>query len=140
MSYTNHDMVEVRQRDDHKALYARRDIDKGTLIGCFDGDAHLVDLDEVRGDETDGGRFWQQSIHLERIGSAVLCLIPGGDLDGVDFLNHSCRGNVSVVDKLRVYSNRTILEGEEITADYRSFDIVPRGIRCWCDVPNPCVF
>ena len=140
MSYTNSDMVEVRQCSDHKALFARRDIAKDTLLGCFDGNAHLVNLDGLRDDEPGGARFWEQSIHLERFGNSVLCLIPGEDLDGVDFLNHSCRGNVDVVDKLRVYSNRAIQQGEEITADYRSFDLVPRGIRCWCNVPNPCVF
>lgn len=140
MSYTNSDLVEVRQKGDHKGLFARRRIARNTLLGCFDGTAHLVDMDTLRDDGAAGTLFWQQSIHLERLGNAILCLIPEGELGGVDFLNHNCRANADVIEKLRVYSNRDIEEGEEIVADYRSFDLVPRGIRCWCDVPDPCVF
>jgi hypothetical protein len=139
MSYTNHEIVEVRQRDGHKGLFARTAIAKGTLLGCFDGNAHLVDVNAPDEDES-RARFWQQSIHLEIIGSAVLCLIPSGELEGVDFLNHACRANAKVVDKLRVYASRDIRAGEEILADYRTFDLIPRGIRCWCDVPDPCIF
>ena len=54
MSYTNNDMVEVRQRNDHRALFAKRDIAKDTLLGCFDGNAHLVNLDVLRDDEPGG--------------------------------------------------------------------------------------
>lgn len=140
MSYTNTDIVEVREANGQKGLFARQDIAENTLLGCFDGNAHLVNLEVDAGKGSCTELFWQQSIHLDRIGSSILCLIPAGELSGVDFLNHSCRGNANVVDKLRVYSKRHIQRDEEITADYRSFDIVPRGIQCWCDVSNPCVF
>lgn len=140
MSYTNHDIVEVRQRDGQKGLFAKTAIAKDTLLGCFDGDAHLVNVNALDEDEQVAGRFWQQSIHLEIVGNAVLCLIPSGELDGVDFLNHACRANAKVVDRLRVYASRDIHAGEEILADYRTFDLISRGIRCWCDVPEPCIF
>lgn len=57
MSYTNFDLVEVRQKGDHKGLYARRRIARNTLLGCFDGSAHLVDMDTLRDDGAAGTLF-----------------------------------------------------------------------------------
>jgi len=134
MSYTDFDLVEVRSvRPDHKAIYARSPIAKGAFLGFFDGKSILIDLD--RKDELDD-YWWRQSVHLRLEGSRLLCLLPMWEPEGVDYLNHSCRPNARVEDQLYVYADREIAPGEEITADYRTFNLVPEGIRCWCENPQ----
>jgi SET domain-containing protein len=133
MSYTNFDVVEVRSlRPDHKAIYARQKIAKDTFLGHFDGKAIMVDLD--RKDELED-YWWRQSVHLKLEGSRLYCLLPMWEPEGVDYLNHSCRPNARVEQQLYVYADRDIEPGEEITADYRTFNLVPQGIRCWCAEP-----
>lgn len=134
MSYTADDLVEVRElRPDHRAIYARRPIAANALLGFFDGKALLIDLD--RKDDLDD-YWWRQSVHLRLIGRKLLCLLPMTEPDGIDYLNHSCRPNARVEDQLYVYAERDIAPGEEITADYRTFNLVPQGIRCWCADPQ----
>ena len=130
MSYTNSALVEVRDCNaEHKGVFARAKIHENELIGFFDGKAVMVDLDKK--EELDLF-WWRQSVHLKREGSKLLCLLPQWEPDGVDFLNHNCRATARVEDRLYVYANRDIEVGEEITVDYRTFNLVPEGIRCWC--------
>ncbi len=133
MSYTNFDVVEVRSlRPDHKAIYARQRIAKDTFLGHFDGKAIVVDLDHKNELED---YWWRQSVHLKLEGSKLYCLLPMWEPEGIDYLNHSCRSNARVEQQLYVYADRDIEPGEEITADYRTFNLVPQGIRCWCAEP-----
>lgn len=134
MSFTNFDLVEVRDiGPDHKAIYAKSTIPSGALLGFFDGQAYLIDLE--RKDELED-YWWRQSVHLRLEGSKLLCLLPTWEPSGVDYLNHSCRANARVEDQLYVYASRDIAPGEEITADYRTFNLVPQNIRCWCADPR----
>ncbi len=134
MSFTNFDLIEVREiRPDHKAIYAKSAIPKDALLGFFDGKAYMVDLD--RKDELED-YWWRQSVHLKLDGSKLLCLLPTWEPEGVDYLNHSCRPNAHVEQQLYVYASRDIEPGEEITADYRTFNLVPQNIRCWCEDPQ----
>lgn len=134
MSYTNDELVEVRQcSPEHKGAFAKARIRKDDLLGFFDGKAVVVDLD--RKDEL-GMFWWRHSLHLKLQGSKLLCLLPPWEPDGVDFMNHDCRPSARVEDKLYVYANRDMEPGEEITVDYRTFNIVPEGIRCWCPDGN----
>ncbi len=136
MSYSNFEVIEVRSiRPDHKAIFATRPVKKDTLLGFFDGKSILVDLD--RTDQLDD-YWWRQSVHLKRDGSKLLCLLPMWEPEGVDYLNHSCRPNARVEGQLYVYADRDIAPGEEITADYRTFNLVPEGKTCWCDTETPC--
>ena len=34
-----------------------------------------------------------------------------------------------IIDKIKAHAEPG---GEEITVDYRSFNLVPEGIKCWC--------
>jgi hypothetical protein len=134
MSFTNYELVEVRViSPDHKAIYARSLIKKDELLGFFDGKAVIVDLD--RKDELED-YWWRQSVHLRLEGSKLLCLLPFWEPEGVDYLNHSCRPNARVEQQLYVYADRDIAVGEEITADYRTFNLVPQNIPCWCADPK----
>lgn len=136
MSYSNFDFIEVRAIGaDHKGIYATRPIDKGALIGFFDGKSILVDLDDKKSLDD---YWWRQSVHLKLEGSKLLCLLPMWEPEGVDYLNHSCHPNARVESQLYVYADRDIRPGEEITADYRTFNLVPEGKQCWCDTENRC--
>ena len=136
MSYSNFDFMEVRPiGPDHKAIYATRRIAKDSLIGFFDGRSVLVDLaDKSALDDY----WWRQSVHLRLEGSKLLCLLPMWEPEGVDYLNHSCKANARVENQLYVYADRDIEPGEEITADYRTFNLVPEGKKCWCNTENRC--
>jgi hypothetical protein len=137
MSYSNFAFFEVREiRKDHRGMFATRLIPAGTLIGFFDGKAAVADLGpDGRGSNLDDF-FWRQSVHLRRDGNMLLYLIPTEEPDGVDYLNHSCRPNTRVEDQLYVYAARDIEPGEELTADYRTFNLVSQNIPCWCPVPK----
>lgn len=136
MSYSNFDFLEVRAISaDHKAIYATKPIAKDELIGFFDGKSVMVDLaDKSSLDDY----WWRQSVHLKLEGTKLLCLLPTWEPEGVDYLNHSCQPNARVEQQLYVYASRDIAPGEEITADYRTFNLVPEGKQCWCQTENRC--
>lgn len=137
MSYTNFDLVEVRTiRADHKSIYARTAIAEGTLLGFFDGAARVAGIAELEAQRGTDSFFWRQSVHLRIEGDRLLYLLPMDEPDGVDFLNHNCRANARVVDQLYVYAARPIAAGEEILADYRTFNLVSEEIPCWCAEPR----
>jgi hypothetical protein len=136
VSYSNFEFIEVRALGpDHKGIYATQRIAKDALIGFFDGKSIMVDLDDQ---SSLNDYWWRQSVHLKREGSKLLCLLPMWEPEGVDYLNHSCRPNARVEGQLYVYADRDIAPGEEITADYRTFNLVPEGKQCWCDTENRC--
>lgn len=137
MSYSNFELLEVaRAGGEHKGLFARVPISAGTLLGIYDGRACIADLGEDgRGAGLDQF-FWQQSMHLRRDGRILYYLIPFDEIDGIDYLNHSCRPNARIEDQIYLFALTDILPGEEITADYRSFDLVAQNIPCWCDEPR----
>ncbi|MFC5067097.1 SET domain-containing protein [Flaviflagellibacter deserti] len=137
MSYTNFDLVEVRTIGaDHKSIYARRSIPDGTLLGCFDGEAMVAELADLETQKGTDSFFWRQSVHLRIVGTQLLYLLPVKEPDGVDYLNHNCRANARVEDQLYVYAAREIAAGEEILADYRTFNLVSEDIPCWCPEPR----
>ncbi len=136
MSYSNFEFLEVREiTADHKGIYATKAIAKDSLIGFFDGKSIMVDLSKK--DSLDD-YWWRQSVHLRLEGTNLLCLLPMWEPEGVDYLNHSCHPNARVEQQLYVYADRDIAVGEEITADYRTFNLVPEGKQCWCQTENRC--
>ena len=136
MSYSNFDFLEVRAISaDHKAIYATKPIARDELIGFFDGKSVMVDLNDKKSLDD---YWWRQSVHLKLEGSKLLCLLPMWEPEGVDYLNHSCHPNARVEGQLYVYADRDIAPGEEITADYRTFNLVPEGKQCWCQTENRC--
>src|SRR6202012_1816761 len=93
MSYTDMSYVEVRPiKEGHRGAFAKRAIPKGTLVGCFDGEARLVPLAEIRKKWDD--HTWRQAVHLKIINDQLLYIIPVTDPIGIDYLNHSCKPNI----------------------------------------------
>jgi uncharacterized protein len=133
MSYSNREFLETREISaDHRGLYATRPIPAGTLLGVYDGRAAVADLgaDGLGLDLDDF--FWRQSVHLKREGNTLYYLIPFEQPGGIDYLNHSCRPNAHVEQQLYLYASVDIDAGQEITADYRTFNLVAQRIHCWC--------
>lgn len=137
MSYSDFRLVEVRDMGpDHRGLFAAANIPAGSLLGFFDGRAAVADLGaDGRGSGLDDF-FWRQSVHLMREGNTLYYLIPFEEPTGIDYLNHSCRPNAAVRQQLYVYAISEIDKGAEITADYRTFNLVSQEIPCWCPEPN----
>jgi len=137
VNYTNFELVEVRSlADGHSGLFARKPIGKNTLIGCFAGRCVVLEIDPAKNRYKSGEFEHRQVLQLYRHGNTMVGIVAIGGFNGVDFINHSCRANVDVIHQLVVISNRDILPDEEIMIDYRKWDSMPEGIRCWCPEPN----
>ena len=138
MSYTDWSLVKIGDvQAGEKGLFARVPIPKDQVIGCFDGRATLFDVDED-GRITDPRWNHRETIQLCKIGSQLLALTPVDDFDGIDYLNHSCKPNASVLKGVVLVALRAIDEDEQITIDYREIDHVLEDKKCWCD-PSGCV-
>ena len=132
------DLVEVRPiSGDDRGLFARQDIARGEVIGCFDGRASLFKVDD-KGRLDTGSFGFKDLIQLKRVGDWVLALAPVDGFEGIDFANHSCKANAMLRQGVVMVARRRIRAGEQVTLDYREMDVVPEGIQCWCDVPNRC--
>jgi len=116
-----------------KGLFAMEHIEKGKLIGVFDGEVVRVN---VRSQSTNSlpPEIEEQAIDLLLEDDWLYMMIPikSIKLSGIDYINHSCTPNCEVVDKIKVYAKREILPGEELTIDYSSWNIVPEGKQCRC--------
>lgn len=133
MSYTNLDLVEVREvAPGQQGVFACQAIPAGTVLGVFDGEAGVVELSQL---ETLSEYWWEQSVHLRIADDKLFYLLPSQAV-GIDFLNHSCRPNTRIDGQLVVSSLEAIAVGSQLTADYRTFDLVRKGVPCWCDQPR----
>lgn len=133
MSFTVAKLMEVKAIGiDHNALYAAADVPDGQFLGFFDGKAAVADLGSDGRGAGLSDFFWRQSVHLRREANTLYYLIPTEEPRGIDYLNHSCTPNARVENQLYVFACRAIVEGEEITADYRAFNLVSQNISCWC--------
>ncbi|MGH6718076.1 MAG: SET domain-containing protein-lysine N-methyltransferase [Alphaproteobacteria bacterium] len=138
VSLTMWDLVEVRPNGaSEHGLYARDDIPRGVVLGCFDGRAKLFNVGADGRLETDAHTF-KDLVQLRRVGGTVLALAPVDGFEGIDFANHSCTPNANLRQGVVMVARRRIRAGEEITLDYRKLDVVIEGIECWCDVENRC--
>jgi SET domain len=121
MSYTNTTFVkDVLVSDGHHGIEARANIVAGTVIGVYDGKIFPY---AIAGNRVSGGNDIHQTTE-------------GEPLCGIDFINHSCKPNVAARDRIVLYAIRDIAAGEALVMDYREWDFIPEGIRCWCKEPN----
>jgi uncharacterized protein len=137
MSYTNTTFVkDVLVSDGHHGIEARANIVAGTVIGVYDGKIFPY---AIAGNRVSGGNDIHRTIvQITITGKTLLGLVtPEGEpLCGIDFINHSCKPNVAARDRIVLYAIRDIAAGEALVMDYREWDFIPEGIRCWCKEPN----
>ena len=137
VNYWNSSIVEVRQRaTDQFGVFARATIPAGTLIGCYAGRIVILEIDPGTERYVNTSLEHRQVLQLRRFGNHMLGLVAIGGFRGVDYINHSCRANTKVYDRVIVLSSRNIEPDEELTLDYREWDFIPEGIRCWCPEPK----
>ena len=133
VNFTDTELVEVRENMmGQEGLYARRPIASGTLIGCYAGRCVVLEIDEGKGGYVESPYEHRQVLQLHRMGNRMVGIVAIGGFRGVDYINHSCRPNVTTVHQLVVIATRDIAAGEEVTLDYRAWDSLREGIRCWC--------
>jgi SET domain-containing protein len=126
--------VEVEQISEaHRGLFAKLDIPAGTLIGCFAGQCRLFDVEELKRGTERSSIPPGNVVQLYREQNKIVGLVGLGDgFDGIDFINHSCHPNVTVINQIVLVTHDTVTRGSQLTVDYRIWDFIPQGIPCWC--------
>lgn len=138
MSLTNWDLLAVRTRPPaENGLFARVIIREGAFLGCFDGRATTFPASGRRPSAVLGQWDHKEVLQLHLNEECLVGLVPVDPFDGIDFANHSCKPNCRVIRGVILIAARDIDAGEEITFDYRTVDLVPEGIACWCK-PSLC--
>lgn len=135
MSWTDLELAEVRAIGDQRGVFARTDIPEGVVVGVFDGIVEMFSVDE--NDHVDWrGQDGGMSIHLRLAGGKLFALmpIPGVEIYGIDYINHSCNPNCeSAPGLLVVVTTRLVRKGEQLTVDYHAMDCIKLGRPCWCE-------
>lgn len=133
MTYTNWEYVrEVPVNINQIGIVARRRIPEGTLIGIYQGDLRRFRLDKGRLPDT---ALHKNIVQIACIGEELFGFVRE-ERSGIGYINHSCQPNVTARDRIILVTSRTVEEGEPLTIDYRTWDLVPEGIRCWCPEPR----
>ncbi len=138
MSWTNFAVAEVRTlANGHRSLYAKTDITRDTVIAVLDGRAVVLDV-KPDGKIDYGREDGNLLVHLAVHGGKFYGIAPirYDEVDGADFMNHSCHPNCYVERTLVIRAAEDIKAGAEITWDYRVSDLIPQGQPCWCPEPK----
>jgi SET domain-containing protein len=136
-NYLNVTLAEVRGRGfEQSGLFAKTLIRSGDLIGCYGGRAVMIDVDPVTNRYINTTWQHQQVWQLRRVGDRILGLVSTCGFESVDYINHSCRANTTIVDRIIVVASRDIEPDEEVTMDYREWDFILEGVSCWCSDPK----
>ncbi len=134
VSWTDHKSVEVLSINGEMGIFARRNIDERVVIGIFDGVAEVFTVDE-KGQVDWRGQDGGMSIHLKLCDGLLYTImpIPSIAIEGIDFINHSCKSNCrSDPGTLVVETTRPVAKGEQLTLNYHDMDLVKLGRPCWC--------
>lgn len=133
MTYTNWDLVaEEKLPNGSLGAVARCDMSEGQLLGVFQGDLERL---EIRNNRLVDAEKHINLVQIARDGNYLFGFIRS-QRKGIGCINHSCRPNVRIENQIVVIADRHIKKGEPLTADYRAWDLVPEGIRCWCPDPR----
>ncbi len=134
MSWTNFDLVDVLSVSGEYGVFARTEIPEESVIGVFDGIAEVFEVSDS-GQVEWRGHDGRMSIHLRLSGNRLYTImpIPGRDISGIDYINHSCSPNCRAdAGVLVVETIRTIGKGEQLTMNYHDMDLIKLGHPCWC--------
>jgi hypothetical protein len=139
VSWTDFDVAEVLSIGDERGLFACRDVPENVVVGVFDGTVEVFAVD------SSGRVDWRahdgaMSIHLKLTADRLYTIMPtpGTTLDGIDFINHSCKPNCRAdAGTLVVETTRFVAKGEQLTINYHRMDLIKLGRPCWCaNVPD----
>lgn len=132
MSYTDLDLVsEQILPNGERGIIAKKDIFQGTIIGIYDGLIHPIPIINGRLCPT----YQHKAIVQISMDSKFLygLITPDGSaFYGIDYINHSCEPNIEHRNQVVLYAQRNIKANEPLTLDYRTWDLIPENIQCWC--------
>jgi hypothetical protein len=137
-TWTDTGVVEEYTLDNgQRGIRARTAIPAGRIIGVFGGVPVLYEL-SPDGRITDPDAA-QRAIQVAADDRTVYALVapPGTPLVGIDYINHDCHDpTVTVENQVVLKTARDVAAGEPLRADYRPWDFVHYGERCWCSPPG----
>lgn len=145
MSWSDPEYMDIRKSETHGQMgaFARKFIPADTLLGVYS--ANELNIVPIKSDGSlDLDKFgiqFNDIVQICRFKNNIICL--GGpdekeNWTGIDYLNHSCKPNCIVKSSLQFWSLVDIEKGSELFHDYRTTDIIPEGIQCWCDTDEKC--
>ena len=137
MNYTDFKLVDVVVNiHGQKSAIAKQFISKGTTLGVFGGNAmsFLVINNQIQSSDIEQ----REIVQISFSNNTLIGLVSpkNENWSGIDYINHSCNPNVVAIDRIVVNAMEDILQGQELTIDYRTWDFVSEGIQCWCDTPK----
>jgi hypothetical protein len=118
----------VRDPDKGFGLYAIRPIRAGEVLCIWGGDVLDRSALDLR---TEAHRM--HSVQIDD----TLYMVPYGDAEPADFVNHSCTPNAGIKGQVVVVAMREIAEGEEVCFDYAMTDSSDYDeFQCRCGAPD----
>lgn len=133
MSYTNTSLIkDIRMNNGQMCAVSKSFIPAGTLLGVHGGNTVKFPIvnNRIVHDTIEHREIVQICIN----DNVMIGLVSPKDeiWSGIDFINHSCKPNVVARDRIIIYALTDIEEDQELTMDYRNWDLIPEGIQCWC--------
>lgn len=109
-------------------LFARVDISSGELLCVWGGAIYRVSqLDDLDPKRVSHGIQVEDELYL----------IPSGEEDSADYVNHSCAPNAGLSGQISLVAMRNIAAEEEICFDYAMSDSSDYDeFECQCGTPN----
>lgn len=104
-----------------KGLFAREDISKGEMVSVWGGT--YVTREEAEKEKARGR-------HVMQWDDDLFSVEDRGD-DDTYFINHSCDGNLGMMDAYTLVALRDVAAGEELTADYAIWEANPDYVAIW---------
>jgi SET domain-containing protein len=104
---------EIRNPDKGWGLYTTREIRAGELVCMWGGD--ILDRDQLALCNSN------HQMHAVQVAEG-LYIVPHGEPEPGDYVNHSCDPNVGIKGQIAVVAMRDIRAGEEICFDYAMTD------------------
>ena len=133
MNYTDTALVKICILDNGEiGAVANKFIPAGTMIGIHGGNAVAFPI--VNNKIVHDTIEHREIVQVYRKNDILYGLVAPKDevWSGIDYINHSCNPNVAAKDRIVIVSVRDIVKDEPLVMDYREWDFVPEGIRCWC--------
>lgn len=137
MNFTDNTLVKLAVLDNGEmGAVAKKFIPAGTMLGIHGGDAFAFPIvdNKIVHDTIEH----REIVQIYRENDIMYGLVaPKNEVwSGIDYINHSCKPNVAAKDRIVIYSIVDIEIDEPLVMDYRQWDFVPEGIKCWCVNPT----
>ena len=107
-------------------LFAKQNIKKGVVVAVWGG--RVTTKKEIESLPKDVGYNYA----LELYPGFYLAETSLSQLDSSDFINHSCDPNCDIISTFVMITKRSILKGQELTADFSNNKTKGQKFTCNC--------